>query len=47
MFSTESAYKIIHFWFVCYRLKITRLSLHVDKTDSQDVWRIIPKKVED
>lgn len=42
--STELTYVTIHFWFVCYRLRITKMSLKVDKTDSIDSWQLTPKK---
>jgi hypothetical protein len=42
--STESTYEVIHFWFICYRLRITKLSIRVDKTDDKDTWHIISKK---
>lgn len=42
--STESTYQVIHFWFVCYRLKITRLSIYIDKTDDKDTWHVIAQR---
>jgi hypothetical protein len=45
--STKSTYKVITFWFICYRLKMTKLSLQVDKTNDRDTWRLIPRKVKD